>query len=502
MAQTQCLHGINFADGTDKLINIRYGTIKVYNAGTDEWDHVESPHFDFTALIDSANFLDHAFFVNGVDANQSYNSSGTWSSTTNLGDAPIAKYVLNHKTRLYLGHIKINDTWYRSRVWYSDLPSNNQIVWGLETGTNLAQTASSAEVTSSGATFKTNNIKVGDPFIIETGDNAGQYTVRAIDSETQITLTETLDNTATNSTFWVGGNWFDVKTDDGDILTGFGENSNEIIPFKRNSLHRYNSLGGTLRQVKKTPGTGSNRSVINLNEYTYYYDPTSDAIRRFDGVNSIIISKAIEDLLKNMAAANKDNVVGWAEDGEFVEMYIGTTTTREGDSITNCVVRWDADAETWSTRTTPFVVEQSTVWEQSSKPTTYISTQGGRVLKTPDGYDYDGTAMSFELTDRPIFPLGDDVLVDFERVRIWVENGHELQLLYKLYYMPDGNKRWVNSDWIPLKGKADAELVEFTFSDSELRRACGIQVRFIQSSSHESFLIEKYKLYYSNPAIE
>lgn len=502
MAQTQSLHGINFANGTDKLINIRWGTIRIYNSGTEEWDHVDSPHFDFTALIDSANFLDHAFFVNGTDSNYSYDSDGTWSATTNLGDAPVAKYILNHKTRLYLGNIKINSTWYRSRVWYSDLPSNNQIVWGLETGTNLAQTVDTAVVTSSGATFKTNNIKVGDPFIIEDGSNAGQYTVRSIDSETQITLTETLSATVADSTFWVGGNWFDVKTDDGDVLTGFGENSNEVIPFKRNSLHRYNSLGGTLRQVKETPGTGSNRSIVNLNEYTYYYDPTSDAIRRFDGINSIDISKAVDDLLKNMASANKDNVVGWSVEGEIVEMYIGTTTTRKGDTITNCVLRWDASSETWSTRTTPYVIEQRTKWVQDSKPTTYIGTQCGRVLKTPDGYSYDGTAMSFDLTDRPIFPMGDDVLVDFEKIRVWVENGPDLQVLYKLYYMPDGNKRWVNSDWIPIKGKCNAELVELTFSDAELRRACGIQLKFIQSSSHESFLIEKYKLYFSNPATE
>lgn len=498
-----CLHGVNYADETtEKLIRNLFGKMYVYNSSTGNWDY-ESVLLNTSTGIDSDNFLDHAFFVNGVDANRTRNSSGTWSTTTNVSDSPIAKYIKADKTRVYLGNIKINSTWYRSRVWYSDFPKNGTIRWGLETGTNLAQTASSAVVTSSGATFITNNIKVGDPFIIETGTNAGQYTVRTVDSETQITLTGTLTNAQTNCTFWVGGNWFDVNTDDGDVIKGFGKNSNEVVILKRTSAHRYNPTAGTLRQVKEYPGTSDNRSIVDLNEYTYYYDPASDSIRRYDGVNSITISNAIEDILQNMTSAMKNSgVVGWSVDGKIVEFYIGNTSTREGDSITKCVASWSTTTESWSLRSMPYGVEQSTKWTQSGRPETYIVTDDDRVLKVGDGYTYAGTPMSFELLDQPFFPEGHDKLVDFDKLRVFIDNGHDIQVMYRLFYIPrDDGSSWYIGEWESLKGRADSQLVEFDFSNEEIRRACGVQFKFIQSSSDESFTIEKYILYASNPSI-
>ena len=496
------LHGINFADGiTEKIHAFRGGAVVVYNPSTKVWDTVAGVSFNAAAFMDSANFLDYAFFVNGVEANYSYSSGDAWSATTNLGDDPIAKYIRNHKVRLYLGNVKINSTWYRSRVWYSDFPKNNQITWGLETGTDLSATSGSAVVTSAGSTFETNNIKVGNPFTIEDGNNAGEYKVRTIDSETQITLTKTLANTEASKTFWVGGNFFDVRTDDGDVITGFGENSNEILVFKRLSLHRYNAQAGTLRQVKNIPGTGSFRSVIDLNDFTYYYEPSKSAVRRFDGSSSIIISNPIEDLLENISSSMRDKVVGW-DVNERAEMFIGDTTTRDGESISNCVVVWDTITETWSTRSLPFEIEAATKWIQSGKKDTYLGTSDSKVIKADSGYSYAGTAMAFELTDQPLFPQGKDIIVNFDRIRVWIKNGHAIQLLYKLFYMPGDGTSWGNSDWIPVRGKADAELTEFSLSDQELRRAAGIQIRFVQSSSEESFVLERYKIYFSNPAIE
>lgn len=496
------IHGINFADGsTEKIHAFRNGAVVVYNPSTEVWDTVAGETYDDSAFMDSANFLDYAFFVNGVDANSNYSSGDAWSAVTNLGDDPLAKYIKNHKVRLYLGNIKINSTWYRSRVWYSDRPKNGQITWGLETGADLSMTAGSAVVTSAGSTFETNNIKTGDPITMENGSNAGEYTVRTVDSEIQITLTETLSNTEASKTFWVGGNWFDVKTDDGDVITGFGENSNELLVYKRLSLHRYNEQAGTLRQVKKIPGTGSFRSIVDLDDFTYYYEPSKSAIRRFDGSNSIIISNPIEDLLENISSSMRDNVVGW-EVNERVEMYIGDTTTRDGESISNCAVVWDTITETWSTRSLPFDIDAVTKWTQSGKNDTYLGTSDSQVIKADSGYSYAGTAMAFELTDQPLFPQGKDIMVNFDRVRVWIKSGHAIQLLYKLFYMPIDGTSWGNSDWIPIRGKADAELAEFSLSDQELKRAAGIQIRFVQSSGEESFVLERYKIYFSSPAIE
>lgn len=503
MAATLALHGVNFSDGTDKLILNRHGVFKEYNSTTEVWDHIEDPHFDFNALIDSENFLDHAFFVNGVDSNYSLDSDGNWSGTTNLSDSPIAKYIKEHQTRLYLGNIKIRNTNYPSRVWVSDFPENDSITWGLETGENLVTTSSSAVITSAGSLFETRNIKVGDKIIIEEGSDAGEYTVRSIDSETQITLTEELTTTDTGISFWVGSNFINVKTDDGDEIMGFGYNSNEILFFKRLSVHSYSATSGTLRQIKDAPGTSSGRSIVNMDEYTYYYDSTSQAIRRTDGKNSIIISNKIEDLIQNISSTTRPNVVGWSTDGKLIEHYIGTVTTRDGYTIDNCVVIWDTVTETWSTRSLPFEIEQSARWISEDRTETYVATSNGKVLKVNSTNKYDTYDINFVLEDRSLFPEGDDALVDFQRVKFFIDNGHDIQIAYKLLYKADNTNmyRWVHGDWRFMEGKADGEKVEFVFPRTEDRRACGIKFRFIQSSGTEEFLVEKYIVYTSNPAL-
>ncbi|MBC2717580.1 MAG: hypothetical protein HF978_19925 [Desulfobacteraceae bacterium] len=62
-------------------------------------------------------------------------------------------------------------------------------------------TYGSAVVTSASSTFSTDGVQPGDPFVIATGPDAGTYTVSSVDSETQITLTETLSSSQTGIVF-------------------------------------------------------------------------------------------------------------------------------------------------------------------------------------------------------------------------------------------------------------------------------------------------------------
>ena len=84
---------------------------------------------------------------------------------------------------------------------------------------------------------------------------------------------------------------------------------------------------------------------------------------------------------------------------------------------------------------------------------------------------------------------------------LFIENGEGLQVLYKLYYKPTTNDNiWVNDrDWKPLKIKGNGQKIEAVFNSD--CRACGIKLKFIQSSGREGLLLEKYILYYSNPAV-
>ena len=286
-------------------------------------------------------FLDYCIGVNGVDRNQVYN--GTWFDGGARTRMPIANFVKTVGNKIYIANLTYVGTNYKSRVWISDLSKNDDITWGYETGTNLAQTAGSSVVTSTNAGFLTYNIKVGDPFFITTGTNAGQYTVNTIDSDQQITLVEAMKFTATGSTYWVGSNWFDARRNDGDTLQGLGENDSKLLVFKRESLFRYDEK--ELRRVKGAPGTTSHRSITNVRENTYYFHDTG--IIRYDGLSTFLVSRPIQDWIDGISSSSYDSIVGW-KDEDILYMFVGDiSNSAKGISLTNAILIYDTAAQAW-----------------------------------------------------------------------------------------------------------------------------------------------------------
>ena len=153
------LHGYNKANGTEQLIAVWKQAPMTYNSGTGGWN--KAPIVLTTnTKAEMRTFLDHTFLVNGTDPNYSYDGT-IWSTTVNMNTGVIGTYIENYDARLYLGKVTIGGTSYPSRVWYSDLPkSDGSLTWGLQIGTDLAQTADSAVITSASAKFETINIKV------------------------------------------------------------------------------------------------------------------------------------------------------------------------------------------------------------------------------------------------------------------------------------------------------------------------------------------------------
>jgi hypothetical protein len=482
----------NFANGTEELIAIWYKTpmIRKNNA----WIR-SGPSLTPGTKAEMESFLDNVFLVNGTDVNWNYDGSA-WSSEKNFYDSPISKYIKRHNARLYLYNIKIGGVSYPSRVWLSDLPKNNQITWGLETGNNLIQTAGEAEVISAGSTFLRNNIKIGDPFTITTGANQGEYTVQSIDSQTQITLTTDLTNTTSGSSFWVGGNWFDVETDDGDIGMGLGVTSNEIFCFKKDSVHRYNSIGNELRQVRNAPGTTSPRSIVTYEDYVYYYHPSG--IYRTAGFTEELISSSIYDVIEGVATAFQDDVVSWVNrKKQTINMFLGDVTLRDGDTITNCVATFDVNAKAFSFRSYPLLFRVATPWLSSNVPKIYLGDNSSNVVEIDTGTSFGNSTIPSQLITKVYFPGGSEALVNFDRVRFYLENGQDVQIYYRLYYQPTGvEDQWINNpDWKPMKGSNRGDRSEWRFPMGT--RASGIQFKFVESSVDESFFFEKLVIYYS-----
>lgn len=490
------LAAFNKSDGTDKIMSFFGTDVYVYNSGTSAWD-AQSQTFTASQTFDTSQFLDYLFVVNGTDANRTYDGS-SWSQATNLGDAPKASFIQGYQTRLYLGVTTVGATTYKSRVWYSNLPKNDTVTWGLETGADLSQSSSSAVVTSAGSTFKTNGIITGNTFRITTGTNAGEYTVQSVDSETQITLTETLVNTASNSTFWVGGNYFDVRTNDGDTIQGLGENAAELLVYKRNSLHRYNIRANTLYRVENALGTTSFRSILSLGGHTFSYHPLKGISRYRAGVTEVI-GEPINDVLKGMATAKYTAVTSWSENDRYACFYIGDTTLRDGETVSECVVVFDTFTEHWTLRSYPQAILGSTFWYNAGVPQTYICDDSGEVYQTDSGYGYGTTALTFNVETNSTFPAGTDATIDFRSLRIYVEDIVDLAAQYRLIYRPmrdDGI--WTNDiTWKPLSGSIRGNKSEFQFPTGS--RASGVELRLIESSTNKVSLIEKMTLYYAEP---
>jgi hypothetical protein len=488
--QTQGIHGHSFANGTDELWVVWNKVPKKYSSG---W--VNAPvQLTGAGEVFFESFLDGVFMVDGTDSNYFYDGSN-WSTSTNLADSPKGKYIKEHLTRLYLFNVVMAGTTYNSRACYSDYPKNGAITWGLETGSDLEQTASSAVVTSAGSLFKTRNIKVGDPFTISTGTNAGEYVVLTVDSETQITLTANLVNTQSAKDFWVGGNWFDVGTDDGDIGMGIGETYNEIFLFKKSALYRYSAIEKQLRKVKTAPGTTSQRSIVGWGGYVYWYHPSG--LYKCAGLEEEKISDPIEDIIEGVPDTTA--VVTWVSPkDDTINFYLGNVTTRDGDEIQNCVAIYDINTKKMAISSIKNIMRCAVTWLEDDDVVVHAADNSSGVFKMETGTDFNGVAISFEAGTHPIYPAGTEAINIFTRLRAYIDNGPDVQLLYKLVYKPVKGREdvWINDhDWKPLKGAQMADRSEWSFPVNSV--ASGVKIKAIESSTGESFLIKKLVIYYS-----
>jgi len=74
--------------------------------------------------------LDTLFAVNFVDATRSYNGT-SWSTSTNVTDAPKAKYVIPFGRRVYLLNTDISGTKYPTRAYRSSLVDSGSATWDV-----------------------------------------------------------------------------------------------------------------------------------------------------------------------------------------------------------------------------------------------------------------------------------------------------------------------------------------------------------------------------------
>lgn len=499
MAKILGIGSLNTSIGTEKLVALKDRHFYVFNPTTSNWDKQSGAGVNLTDQIRAYHeeFLDMQFWVNGTDANRTFDSS-SWSVSTNIVDSPIAKYIkLFVNNKLYLGNLTIpvgsTNVSFPSRIWFSNLPQQDSngdwvINWNLETGDDLDSTAGSAVITSAGSAFETRGIVPGNPFYIISGDNAKKYIVSSVDSETQITLTENVTNSTANQSFWVGGNWLDIRSEDGDVITGVGENADNILLFKKNSLFRFDG-SDELEKVRGVPGTTSQNSVVNLQDFTFYFHSTG--IWRYNGFSAELISEPIWDIIEAISSSNYSQVIAWTDRARFVKFFVGDLAENKATglpAISNAVLVYDLELDLWSTQSLLHSVSAATNWDESEAPKIYAGFTDGHVYQLESGNDYAGGAISFRLQTHAYYPIAPEATIDMSRIEIFADRGEGLEFAFKRRIQPNQEER-------------DYHAIDDEFP-VDMQETRGVEFEIIESSKKPSFLLEGWSLFWSGGRLE
>lgn len=437
-------------------------------------------------------FLESLFFQNFTDDPKTYDGI-SWTKT-HVNKCPVAKYLKNYGSRMYLGYITIGSTNYPSRVWFSDLPSNDTIQWGIEWGSNGATNANDTRFSSANAGFSTYGIKVGDPLLITSGNAAGEYTVASIESDQALRITEDFKHTTTGSSYWVGSNYFDVRTDNNDYITWLGENNDRLLVFKQDSLHRYD--GSSLRTVKDAPGTTAGRSVVNMRGNTIYFHGSQTGYSGFyiyDGVNSRKISHAIQPYIDGMVDADLYKVVGWKE-GDVYRAYIGDLDNSSEDiNVDPAVVSYDFVSKAWSIDKIGHDIKAASDIRDANVQKVLLASDTDKVFLSPRGSTYHGTPISWKAETSVIYPRGVHTMNIHTRAVVVSRGAGAINVSYRLWDTPHG----IDSNWTQL-GDLEADRTEFTIPQRH-NNSCGIQYRFEQiGEANPDFKVESVS-HYSYP---
>lgn len=487
MAKISGLQGYNGASGSvNKLLAVYGNDIVDVATGLGYSQNLTA---DTDAEMDV--FLDSVFFTNNTDGVRTFN--GTVWSKRHVANCPVGLLFRDYLAKMYLLAPKINGTTYYSKFLESDLPKNNTIEWGITYGTDLAQTSGSKEVTSATAGFKTRGINIGDPFIIETGTNAGEYIVEGGISDYRLTLTTIMNFTATGSTFLAGDNLYDVKTDNGDILKWSEVINNRLILFKQNGLHSFNRT--SLTEIRGV-GTSSGRSVVPFRDkgiiiYWHGSNKERSGFYLTDSTKSERISNPIQDYIDGITAANYDNVVAWRE-GNIYRAYVGDVTNAARNiSITNCVLELDLDNNVWSPSNTHDVIKCATLYRESNVENTYIGDDSAQVYLTPSGNSDDGSSIEWYMEKENIYPSGSEILNTFNKIQIISRDASGVRVRYKLHNAPFTS----DQDWQGL-GEIEYDKTEI-FIPREHSKSCGYGIRLEKNDVMEpTQLIEKISTFH------
>lgn len=143
-------------------------------------------------------------------------------------------------------------------------------------------------------------------------------------------------------------NFIEVRTNDGDRLTGAKVYGDQLMLMKERSFHALSgdsSANYVLREISNEYGALSNRALVTWEDRFWFLD--RKGICEYNGANVKIVSNKVESVFLGMNIdAAKDNAVGLHARLRN-EVWFGIPTG--GASLINTVVVYDYLADAWTT---------------------------------------------------------------------------------------------------------------------------------------------------------
>ena len=143
------------------------------------------------------------------------------------------------------------------------------------------------------------------------------------------------------------GDYFEVDTNDNDMIRGLGTNSNRLLIFKEYSLHTWDNYSRS--KVQGAPGTTSHRSIVNIDDWTYYFN--RDGVFRWNGGTVQYISEPVKHYVRGISAATGYGVCAGEKNKHYL-LYLGEVRNeKEGIEERRVLLDFDTTKGVWSINT-------------------------------------------------------------------------------------------------------------------------------------------------------
>lgn len=226
---------------------------------------------------------------------------------------------------------------------------------------------------------------------------------------------------------------FEIRTNDGDVVTGLKAYNSRLYIFKNLSFHELSGDSPDnffIREVSDQYGCLSNRASAVFNNVMFFLD--RKGVVEFNGANTTIISSKIQSIFDRMNIdAAKQNAT-MVHDRTRNQLLIGIPV--DGSTTNNLTVVYDYLVGAWTTYNGYSPAVYAIIRGRLSNKVPMWGDYGGRIMYTGQSFLSDnGTGFTEVITTRFLADMGNSVQKQFRRLFLDTTVGATSPMLIKFF---------------------------------------------------------------------